>query len=96
MVRNRMYALAVLVTVAAVAGPALAGTVQSHAAKHTSKPEKTGPRGPRGLRGAAGAPDSAASPASRVRPGPPERPGPPARPGLPAPRRGRPERLERL
>ncbi len=54
MVRNRMYALAVLITVAAVAGPALAGTVQSHTAKHTSKRGKTGPRGPRGAKGARG------------------------------------------
>jgi hypothetical protein len=53
MARNRMYALAVLVTVAAVAGPALAGTVQSHAAKHAGT--TGGPRGPRGPRGAPGA-----------------------------------------
>ena len=55
MARNRTYALAVLVTVAVVAGPALAGTVQSHGAKHaaaTGGPR--GPRGPRGARGAAG------------------------------------------
>jgi hypothetical protein len=55
--RNRLYALAVLITVAAVAGPALARTVQSHAAKAkaTRKVGPRGPRGPRGRRGAAGA-----------------------------------------
>jgi hypothetical protein len=51
--RNRLYALAVLMTVAVVAGPAIAATVRSHAAK--GKPAaKVGPRGPRGRRGARG------------------------------------------
>jgi hypothetical protein len=56
--RNRLYALAVLITVAAVAGPALARTVQSHAAKAkaTRKVGPRGPRGPRGRRGRRGAP----------------------------------------
>ncbi len=55
--RNRLYALAVLVTVAVVAGPALAGTVHSHARKHhaSAKSGPRGPRGPRGARGPAGA-----------------------------------------
>jgi hypothetical protein len=54
--RNRLYALAVLITVAAVAGPALAQTAQSHATKGkaTRKVGPRGPRGPRGRRGAAG------------------------------------------
>ena len=52
--RNRLYALAVLITVAAVAGPALARTVQSHAAKAKAT-RKVGPRGPRGRRGRRGA-----------------------------------------
>ena len=51
--RNRLYALAVLMTVAVVAGPAIAATVQSHAAKR--KPAvKVGPRGRPGRRGARG------------------------------------------
>lgn len=52
--RNRLYAFAVAVTVAAVAAPALAGTVHAHAAKHRTT-TKVGPRGPRGARGARGA-----------------------------------------
>jgi hypothetical protein len=53
MPRNRIYALAVLVTIAVVAGPALAKTVQSHAAKQRTI-TRIGPRGPRGARGARG------------------------------------------
>jgi hypothetical protein len=54
MPRNKTYAIAVLLTVAVVAGPALAqGVAGSRAAKqHAST--KVGPRGPRGPRGAKG------------------------------------------
>lgn len=58
--RNRLYAFAVVVTVAAVAGPALAGTVHFHAAKPRTT-TKVGPRGPRGARG----PRGVAGPAGR-------------------------------
>jgi hypothetical protein len=54
MPRNKTYAIAVLLTVAVVAGPALAqGVVGSHAAKQRAS-TKVGPRGPRGPRGAKG------------------------------------------
>src|ERR1019366_415965 len=57
--RNRLYAFAMLVTVAVVAGPALATTVQSHAPhvakrKTSTKVRSRGPRGPRGARGPRG------------------------------------------
>ncbi len=67
--RNRLYALAVLVTAAAVAGPALAGTVH---ARHGKAAPKTGPRGPRGRRGPhgpAGATGPAGSPGAAGAPG---------------------------
>jgi hypothetical protein len=59
MPRNKTYAIAVVLTVAVVAGPALAQGVGSHAAKHgaSAKAGVRGPRGargPRGLKGAAG------------------------------------------
>jgi hypothetical protein len=57
MPRNRMYAIAVLFTVAAVAGPALA-SVHASAAKHRTT-TKVGPRGPRGARGPRGLQGSA-------------------------------------
>jgi hypothetical protein len=53
MPRNRIYGLAVLVTIAVVAGPALATTVQSHATKQRPI-TRVGPRGPRGARGPRG------------------------------------------
>ena len=52
--RNRLYGLAVVVTVAVVSGPAIAATMQSHAAKGRAA-TRVGPRGPRGLRGRPGA-----------------------------------------
>lgn len=53
MPRNRLYGLAVLVTIAVVAGPALATTVQSHTTRQRAI-TRVGPRGPRGARGPRG------------------------------------------
>src|ERR1700690_1073315 len=53
MPRSRMQAIAVLLTAAAVAAPALASTIHSHPAKRGAT-TKTGPRGPRGARGPRG------------------------------------------
>ena len=53
MSRSRMQAIAVLITAAAVAGPALADPTHSHPARRGAT-TKAGPRGPRGARGARG------------------------------------------
>src|ERR1700690_889006 len=53
MPRSRMQAIAVLLTAAAVAAPALASTIHSHPAKRGAT-TKTGPHGPRGARGPRG------------------------------------------
>jgi hypothetical protein len=53
MPRNKTYAIAVVLTVAVVAGPALAQGAHSHAAKHAAS-ARVGARGPRGPRGARG------------------------------------------
>jgi hypothetical protein len=62
-----MYAIAVTLSVAAAAGPALGASVHAGAKKHATV--ATGPRGPRGPRGFAGAT------------GPPGPPGPSGAPG---------------
>ena len=62
--RNRLYALAGVLSAVVVAGPAIAATVHSHAAsgKAAAKAGRRGPRGRRGARGATG-PAGVAGPA---------------------------------
>jgi hypothetical protein len=67
--RNRLYALAGVVSAVVVAGPAIAATVHSHPVKGKAgaKAARRGPRGPRGRRGARGAtgPAGVAGPAGK-------------------------------
>jgi hypothetical protein len=67
--RSRLYVVAGMVSAVVVAGPAIAATVHSHAAKGKAgaKVGRRGPRGPRGRRGARGAtgPAGVAGPAGK-------------------------------
>ena len=64
--RNRLYALAGVLSAVVVAGPAIAATVHSHPAtgKAAAKARRRGPRGRRGARGATG-PAGIAGPAGK-------------------------------